>query len=352
MITKISVMPFYSDYRVKLLLKFFFIGGGIMTLITLLVMKNPTLNDGLKYGFLNGFAFAVLGFGNSLLTDSIDRFLPWTKNIPLRLVVSILSTIVYTAIAWVFIVWVWVVVTEGTILGFSELIKIIPKNLNSLIMSLSITFFVSTLMHGRSFLINWRETLFVAERLKKERIEAQYETLKSQVNPHFLFNSLNVLTTLVHKDANLAEQFIKQLSNNYRYILDTREREVVSIEEEINNLEAYIFLMKIRFGESLKCHIEVENIGQIAPLTLQMLVENALKHNEVSKAYPLSIEVLLEENNEYIVVKNNLQKKNNVADSTGVGLENIKSRYKFLSDKTMIITQDTDYFTVKIPIII
>jgi sensor histidine kinase YesM len=351
MITKISGMPFYFDYRVKLLLKFFFIGGGIMTLVTLLMMKNPTINDALKYGFLNGFAFSVLGFGNSFLTDSIDKFLPWTKNIPLRLVVSILSTIIYTAIAWVLIVWVWVIVTEGTILGLSELIKIIPKNFNSLIMSLSITFFVSTLMHGRSFLINWRETLFVAERLKKERVEAQYETLKNQVNPHFLFNSLNVLTTLVHKDADLAEQFIKQLSNNYRYILDTREREVVSLDEEIKNLEAYIFLMKIRFGESLNCQITVDSNGQIAPLTLQMLVENALKHNEVSRAHPLSIEVFLAENKEYIVVKNNVQKKNNVADSTGVGLENIKSRYKFLSDKEVVIHQDKDFFIAQIPII-
>jgi LytS/YehU family sensor histidine kinase len=127
---------------------------------------------------------------------------------------------------------------------------------------------------------------------------------------------------------------------------------VVSLDEEIKNLEAYIFLMKIRFGESLKCTIESNIAGHIAPLTLQMLVENALKHNEVSKAYPLSIDVFLEENKKYIVVKNNLQKKNNVADSTGVGLENIKSRYKFLSDKTMIITQDNDHFIVKIPIII
>jgi sensor histidine kinase YesM len=352
MITKIINMPFYSDHRVKLLLNYFFIGGGILTVLTLLLTKNPTMSDFLKYGFLNGFAFAVLGFGNSLLTDSIDTFLPWTKNIPLRLVVSIVSTIVYTALAWVFIIWIWVIVTEGKILGVFELIKIIPKNLNSLIISLSITFFVSALMHGRSFLINWRGTLVEAERLKKERVEAQYETLKNQVNPHFLFNSLNVLTTLVHKDADLAEQFIKQLAHNYRYILDTREREVVSIEEEINNLEAYIFLMKIRFGESLKCQIAVDFNGQIAPLTLQMLVENALKHNEISKAHPLSIDVFLAENKEYIVVKNNLQKKNNVADSTGVGLENIKSRYKFLSDKTMIITQDNDYFIVKIPVII
>ena len=349
MITKISVMPFYLDHRVKLLLKFFFIGGGIMTVLTMLLTKNPTMTDFLKYGFLNGFAFAVLGFGNSFLTDSIDKFLPWTKNIPLRLVVSVLATIVYTAIAWVFIVWVWVIVTDGIIFGVFDLLKILPKSINSLFMSLSITFFVSALMHGRSFLINWRGTLVEAERLKKERLEAQYETLKNQVNPHFLFNSLNVLTTLVHKDADLAEQFIKQLSHNYRYILDTREREVVSLDEEIKNLEAYIFLMKIRFGESLKCTIESNIAGHIAPLTLQMLVENALKHNEVSKAYPLSIWVFLEQ--DYIVVKNNLQKKNNVADSTGVGLENIKSRYKFLSDKEVIIKQDNDFFIVKIPII-
>ena len=153
------------------------------------------------------------------------------------------------------------------------------------------------------------------------------------------------------KDADLAERFIKQLSNVYRYVLESRDKEVVPLSEEIEQLEAYIFLMKIRFGESLKVNINAPDLdGHIAPLTLQMLVENALKHNEVSRSHPLSIDVFLAEN-AWIVVKNSIKSRNSVGESTGVGLENIRSRYKFLSQKEVVISQNDGFFTVKIPII-
>lgn len=345
-------MPFPYSNPVKDILKYFFIGGGILTLLSVIVLKDATIYDYLKYVFLNGFAFTIFGYGNGYLADWIDVYLPWTKNAALRLVVSIIATIVYTAIAWLFLVWIWIIVVDGAVLGFSDYIKTIPENKNSFLISLTITFFVSAFMHGRSFLTNWRTSLIEAEKLKKDHIAAQYETLKNQVNPHFLFNSFNVLTTLVHKDADLAEQFVRQLSNVYRYVLDSRDKEVVPLEMELKQLEAYIFLMKIRFGESLKIDIKpvfTEGVS-VAPLTLQMLVENALKHNEVSKSNPLSIEVF-QEGEDYIVVKNLIQLKNSVGESTGVGLENIRSRYKFLSDKAVIVLQEEGFFMVKIPII-
>ena len=124
----------------------------------------------------------------------------------------------------------------------------------------------------------------------------------------------------------------------------------MSISEEIKNLEAYIFLMKIRFGESLKVEVNIDTDGKIAPLTLQMLVKNAFKHNEVSKMHPLSINLFLDNN--FIVIKNNIQKKNNVADSTGVGLENIKARYKFLSQEAVVVNNNDGFFVVKVPIIL
>jgi two-component system, LytTR family, sensor kinase len=359
MLTKSNAMPVVESKRIKEGLKFFFIGGGILTFLSMFTMKNPTASDFLKYGFLNGLTFTVMGSGNGFLADYIDGYLPWTKNAALRLIVSILATIVYTFIAWVFIIWIWVFVTEGQLLSISELINIIPKNKNAYFFSQTITFMVSAFMHGRSFLIGWRTSLLEAEKLKKDHIAAQYETLKNQVNPHFLFNSFNVLTTLVHKDADLAEQFVRQLSNVYRYVLDSRDKEVVPLELELKQLEAYIFLMKIRFGESLKADIkpmpvlarkEATKGVSVAPLTLQMLFENALKHNAVSKNTPLSIEVF-QEGTDYIVVKNLIQLKNSVGESTGVGLENICSRYKFLSAKAVIILQEGGFFMVKIPII-
>jgi sensor histidine kinase YesM len=337
--------------RIRLFLNFFFIGGGILTFVSLFLMKNQTDVDILKVSFLNGLSFAILGMGNAILAEKIENRWPWTQNIPLRLVVSALVTVIYTTIAWVFIVWLWVLVSDGVVLGLSDMLRIIPKNRNSLLISLTITFFVSTFMHGRTFLINWRKTLVETEKLKKEHIEAQYETLKNQVNPHFLFNSLNVLTTLVHKDADLSEQFVRQLAHVYRYVLNSRDKEIVPLEEELQQLQAYIFLMKIRFGESLQVDFDTKS-GEnkyIAPLTLQMLVENALKHNEVSKLKPLHIAVYFEA--DFIVVRNNLQLRNRVAESTSVGLANIRARYSFLSTQKVLIEEENGFFTVKIPLV-
>jgi LytS/YehU family sensor histidine kinase len=364
MLNKYLLMPNPFSKQIKEIAKLFFIGGGLLTIVFTLTSGSHSTTVFLKQMFLNGLSFVVFGYGNGFLAEWIDKYLPWTKNISLRLIVSVIATIVYTTIAWIFIVWLWAAVLYGEIYSLSKLLSILPSNKKALLITLLITFFVSALIHGRTFLVNWRQSLIESEQLKKEHIAAKYETLRNQVNPHFLFNSLNVLTTLVHKDADLAEQFIRQLSLNYRYVLDTREREVVPIEEEIKNLEAYIFLMKIRFGESLKAHINIKKVGvkkvgevsnladlggTIAPLTLQMLVENALKHNVVSKSNPLSIEVFSE--GDFIVVKNNVQLKNSVGESTGVGLENIRARYKFLSDKAVEVLQEKGCFIVKIPII-
>ncbi len=345
-------MRLLSKKQVSEILKLFFIGGGILTTVFALLSGNYAIPDFMKQFFLNGLAFVIFGFGNGLLADWIDNYLPWTKNMTRRLIVSVIATIAYTTAAWVFIVWIWTLVLNGEALGFSSLMSILPKNKNAFFISLGITFFVSTIMHGRTFLVNWRQSLIEGEKLKKDHIAAQYETLKNQVNPHFLFNSFNVLTTLVHKDADLAEQFVRQLSNVYRYVLDSRDKEVVPLEQELKQLEAYIFLMKIRFGESLKADIHpihTEGVS-VAPLTLQMLFENALKHNEVSKLNPLSIEVFLE--GDFIVVKNNIQLKNSVGESTGVGLENIKARYRFLSNKAVLVEENETFFVVKIPIIL
>jgi LytS/YehU family sensor histidine kinase len=189
-----------------------------------------------------------------------------------------------------------------------------------------------------------------AEKLKKEQAEARFEALKNQVNPHFLFNSLNVLTTLVHKDADQAEQFIRRLSTVYRYVLDSRDKEVVTLDEELKALEAFLFLMKTRFGDAFEARIEVpDRQGRVAPLTLQMLVENALKHNEVSKSMPLSISIV--QQNGHLEVRNNLQPRSNPGEGSGVGLENIRGRYRFLTDRPLDVRRDADFFTVIVPIV-
>jgi len=218
--------------------------------------------------------------------------------------------------------------------------------------SIIVTIIISLFLHGRSFLMNWRKTIIDAERLQKESIAAKYESLKSQVNPHFLFNSLNALSNLVYEDQDKAVKFIKQLSEVYRYVLDTREKEVVPLEDEIRFLRSYLFLQQIRFGDKLMVEFDIKDPGhiKIAPLALQMLLENAIKHNIVSEEDPLLIKVYSD--NHYIIVENNIQKKITLGEpSMGVGLENICKRYEFLSDTKVEVIQDQSMFQVKLPVL-
>jgi LytS/YehU family sensor histidine kinase len=190
-----------------------------------------------------------------------------------------------------------------------------------------------------------------AEKFEREGIEAKYDALRNQVNPHFLFNSLNALTNLVYEDQGKAVTFIKQLSDVYRYVLDTREKEIVPLEEELKFLKSYSFLQQIRFGDNLKIDMMLNNVeGMVAPLSLQMLVENCIKHNIVSVDDPLSIRIFCEGG--FLVVENIVNRKSSGSESSsGLGLDNIRNRYKFLSDIPVEVSDANGKFIVKLPIL-
>ena len=332
---------------IKQILVAFFILGGLLALPSAWSV-HATWMSFLKTYILMGTASTLLWVGNEKIEDILSRYFSWTQQSTKRFIISIIATVGYTFLALTVIVWLWQIIFESNF-NFKSSLKNI--SFNTFEGTLIITLLVSAIVHGRGFLNEWKKTLVEAEVLKKEQLSAQYETLKNQVNPHFLFNSLNVLSEIVHTDADLAEQFIKQLSKVYRYVLETRDREIVNLDEELQNLNAFIFLMKIRFRDGFIFEnqlTETKNV-HIAPLTLQMLVENALKHNETSKINPLT--VTLKSELEFIEVRNNLQKKSFVLDSTGLGLENIRARYKILSGKDIQVTENAHYFSVKIPIL-
>jgi len=188
--------------------------------------------------------------------------------------------------------------------------------------------------------------------LKEENIKSQFETLKNQVNPHFLFNSLNVLSSLIHIDQKAAAKFVRQMSKVYRYVLDYKDKETVTLSEEMEFLDSYFFLLNTRFGENLKIlkNIPAQQLQKrIAPMSLQMLIENAIKHNIVSKNKPLNIELFIEDS--MLVIKNSLQLKSSVELSSGIGLQNIRKRYEFLTSRKPVIEETKDHFIVKIPLI-
>lgn len=192
-----------------------------------------------------------------------------------------------------------------------------------------------------------------AERLEKENVQAQFAALKSQVNPHFLFNSLSILSSLVHADADLSEKFIDQLSRAYRYILEQKDNDRVLLKTELEFIQAYRFLLNIRFENKFDVVINVPEADQsrysIAPLTLQLLVENAVKHNRMSTKEPLHVHIRLE--GDCLVVENNLQTRPQSETSTGVGLKNIITRYAMLTDKSVWVGETEGSFIVKVPLL-
>lgn len=193
-----------------------------------------------------------------------------------------------------------------------------------------------------------------SEELEKQQLLNEIALLRTQVNPHFLFNSLSILSSLVHADANLAEQFIEQLSRSYRYILEQKEQSLVTLRTELEFIKSYSFLLKIRFEKKFNLDIrlpdEILDNKKIAPLTLQLLIENAVKHNRMSEKEPLTVTVTIE-NGELLTVKNRLQPRATAPDSTGVGLQNILNRYALLTDRPVWAGETEGAFVVRIPLL-
>lgn len=213
--------------------------------------------------------------------------------------------------------------------------------------------FLCSVYEGIYFYQQLKQSIQEKEQLQRENIISQLEGLKNQVNPHFLFNSLNTLSYLIPEDSDRAVNFVQQLSKVYRYILEIRSKKLIPLKEELDFLHAYIFLLKERFEENLHVEINIPEPQlalQIVPLSLQILFENAIKHNIISSKKPLLIEVFVDEAGK-LIVQNNLQQKKQRMDSTKVGLQNIKNRYRFFSDEAVQVFSTSTSFIVALPLI-
>jgi len=211
---------------------------------------------------------------------------------------------------------------------------------------------VSTIYESIYFYQNWKHTLLEAEQLRREQVESQLEGLKSQVNPHFLFNSLNTLAYLIPEDEERAVQFVQKLSRVYRYILEMRDKKLVSLEDELQFLRSYTFLVQERFADNLKVEVDIpEGLRQrkMVPLALQLLMENAIKHNVISQLHPMCIRIYTEDGK--LCVANQLQRKRQVSRSTGLGLENIKNRYSYFTDERVRVEEEGERFLVCLPLL-
>lgn len=276
----------------------------------------------------------------------LNKKVPWNDNILKRLAVEILTTFpAALLLGYVF----------GTIAFYLN-----PYHnqeykdfvFSFLMISAVMNFVLVAISDWFYFFNRWKDSLVENEKtntrnvlLEKENIKSQYEVLKNQINPHFLFNSLNVLSSLVHTDPEKAEDFIDEFAELYRFILDQNEKDLVSLKKELDICKSYIFLQKMRFDDAIRCSFDIDNAQierwRIFPLALQTLLENAIKHNTASKQSPLVIEVVIDKN--HLVVSNNLQLREHTKNSTGIGIPNLIKRYKHFALMPTFEKTDTHY---------
>ncbi len=298
-----------------------------------------------------GFSFifsSALSFGGSKVDLYFDQRVSWIHEPAKRLILSISTYMVYTFIASYIIVFCLALWTGQFSLDDIPWAGIGAGTKSPMIFALIFMGIFTT----RSWLLEWKKSAIEAEKLRTEKVSSQYQSLKSQLNPHFLFNSLNVLSNLVYEDADKSASFIQKLSLIYRYVLEVQQEELISLEKELSFAQNYLELQKLRFEDNLVYSIKVEDRtkGQIPPLSLQLLLENAIKHNIASKEQPLYIEIYQDEKD--LIVSNSYQpKRSQVIDSTGIGLKNIELRYDFLSSRKPIIVQTDNEFVVRLPLL-
>ena len=202
------------------------------------------------------------------------------------------------------------------------------------------------------FYFQWMDALKREQKLREEQLIFQYETLKSQVNPHFLFNSLNTLSSLVYRDPELSDQFISKLSSIYRYILENVDADQVSLSRELEFVRKYFELQQVRDDGKINLKIEVNNPDNftILPISLQLLMENAFKHNAATRENPLKMEISLNKEDHVVEFMNNLQPKTKMEGSSGIGLKNLAERMKLTLKRQLEVMKSNETFIVRVPI--
>lgn len=301
--------------------------------------------EGVGIAFIYAF---VITLTTAYYNDFLSSRYSWSEQTQKRLWYGVIGSILLTVLSFGFARILVEVVIYGS--GFIEFIE--NENLVSYIFTLIIAILVSAILHAFYFYKALQDTNFKKQKIIAGTASAKFDALKNQLDPHFLFNSLNVLTSLIDEDPYQAQKFTTSLSKVYRYVLEQKNKDLVSVDEELQFAKTYVRLLKMRFEDSIV--FDVPDVAKnpeakIVPLSLQLLLENAVKHNIVTSKKPLHITV--EEIDDMLVVRNNLQEKQVVKKSTGVGLQNIRQRYDILTDREVNIEKTSDHFKVYLPML-
>ena len=289
-----------------------------------------------------------LGSGSIIITAYLDHKYDWYKDLNKRLKIGIPIIICYNLLIVFFV--------DYAI--YIRLFKLpLEKFWSFEMIKLHFFYFmiamgVNSFFYAKAFLKNLRKSVDQQIQLEKEKVLLKYDALKNQIDPHFFFNNLNVLSSLIEEDVDQSQEFIQQLTKIYRYVLSQKKKEIVSVREELNFVEQYIYLQKARFenGVNLKIDIDEEYYeSKVVVLSMQLLLENIFKHNSISDESPIFIEIFVRD--DYLVIKNNINVKANLQPSTKLGLQNIKERYHLLSDQQFFIENTGNYFIVNLPLL-
>jgi hypothetical protein len=309
--------------------------------------------EGIVWSFIiSGMYSFGLGLGNGVINKFLSKKWDWITQTNQRVWSGIICTLLYTIPVVLLIDYVvFVFINNSNPVNFFKGSYLLT-HFFYIILSLGI----STFLHAKDFMFNWKAAM-TQESTKQEIVAktetAKFESLKSQIDPHFLFNSLNVLTSLIGENPAQAEKFTTKLSKIYRYVLEQRNKDLTTLTEELKFAKTYMELLGMRFEDAVKFNIpdSVSNIDlKIVPLSLQLLLENAVKHNVVSSSKPLTINIY--EKDDYLIIENNINPKEAIGKSTKVGLQNIADRYGLITPKGVKIENNNKTFKVSLPLLI
>jgi hypothetical protein len=337
---------------IKELPRAIFIGLSIFIFILILKVLNGeeiAFDSNLKLTFIYTFFYSFsLHFANTVLFIFLDKVFVKDRFSRNRIIVGFIASF-FLSLFVIFLlrIFISVVFENNTVNNF-----LANETPGDYVVASIFTFVVLLIIHI-IYLYRW----YQENKLKEQKIiagtaSAQFESLKNQIDPHFLFNSLNVLSSLIEENPENAQRFTTSLSKIYRYVLEQKDKELVSVSEELAFAKTYMNLLKMRFENSINYDVPTDfnnEDAKVVPLSLQLLLENTIKHNVVSEQKPLNIRIYIENN--YLIVENNLQKKEVLQDRRGVGLQNIVNRYALISERKMLIEENENYFKVKIPIL-
>lgn len=302
--------------------------------------------------FISAMYSFLIGTGNGLINSFLNKKVPWSEATTKRAILSIVSILIANFILVYFCNYINFVViqkiatTEAFFSGKYNFINWFMVN---------VALLISAFLHAKSFMEELKKSSkkeVVEQKLIAKSANAQFESLKNQLDPHFLFNSLNVLSSLIDENPSQAQKFTASMSKIYRYVLEQKDKELVTIEDEIEFAKTYCGLLKTRFEDSVNFIFDVKEDDLrrfVVPLSLQLLLENCIKHNLATSSKPLLIRIFTE--SDTLCIENNLQIREQIKESAGIGLANIVQRYSLLTKKNVFIEKSEDYFKVKLPIL-